>query len=260
MTGIPYILADVATNAAETLTISEPLLNRLAVLLAAGCVTGLFLGFFVRGLRVGSAVAGGTIGGVLAAVGFLLVGPMYGEMIGFIVAGGLLALSMTLMLVRARPCAAEADDDEADAMTTLSSPVPMKTQAAAKTAPKPDPKPDPKSDPDPVPSAKLSAPPKLDPDPTPADESESKPAPAKTPAPTPPGLAPALLRTAAPGSKTPPKEDDEAPPKSAAPQKIAHKTSKKPSAIPSPPKPNLKPKPTQGSQGSSTSPSWMQDH
>ena len=98
----------------------------------------------------------------------------------------------------------------------------------------------------------------------PADESDSEPAPARTSAPDPPGLAPALLKTAAPESETAPKEDDEAdapPPESEAPQKaapLAHqKATKKPSAIPSPPKPNLKPKPT---KGSSTSPAWMQDH
>ena len=262
MTGSSYILADVATNGGEALAISQALLIRLAVMLAAGCVTGVFLGFIVRGLKVGSALVGGTLGGGLAAVGFLLAAPMFGETIGFTVAGGLLALAMTLMISHARPCAATADDDnEPDALTaSLSSPVPMKTQAAAKRAPKPDPK----SDPDPAPSAKSHAAPELDPDPAPADESESEPAPEKTSAPDPSGLSQALLKTAAPESKTAPKEDDEAdapPPESEAPQKaapLAHqKATKKPSAIPSPPKPNLKPKPT---KGSSTSPAWMQDH
>jgi len=235
MTGISYILADVATNGGEALVISQSLLIRLAVVLAVGCLTGLFLGFFVRGITAGFSLVGGTLGGVLAAVGFLLAAPMFGEVIGFTVAGGLLSLAMTLMISRARPCAATADDDEPDALdTSLSSPVPSMTQVAAMPAPKADPKPDPKSDPDPAP----------------ADESESEPAPTRTSAPDPPGLAPALLKTAAPEPKAAPTQDDEA----------GQKATKKPIAMPSPPKPIMKPKPTKGSQGSSTSPAWMQDH
>ena len=135
MTGISYILADVATNGVEALVISQAMLMQMAVVLAAGCVTGVFLGFIVRGLGVGSALVGGTLGGVLAAMGFLLAEPMFGETIGFIVAGGLLSLAMTLMISRARPRTTTAEveaEAEADALTTSdSSPVPQKTKAAA---------------------------------------------------------------------------------------------------------------------------------
>ncbi len=248
MTGIPYILADVATNGGEALAISQALLIRTAIVLAAGCVTGVFLSFIVRGLAVGSALVSGTLGGVLAAVGFLLAAPMFGETIGFIVAGGLLSLAMTLMISRARRREATADDDEPDALTTsVSSPVPVKTQAAAKPVSKPDPKPDPMSDPDPAPK------PQSKPDPKPASRLNAS-----------SGMPPEPAKTAAPESKTAPKKDDEAdapPPESEAPQKAAQKApqkaTKKPSAMPSPPKPDLKPKPT---SGSSSSPAWMQDH
>ncbi len=246
MTGIPYILADVATNVGEALAISQALLIRMAIVLAAGCVTGVFLSFIVRGLAFGSALVSGTLGGVLAAVGLLLAAPMFGETLGFIVAGGLLSLAMTLMISRARRREATADDDEPDALTTsVSSPVPVKTQAAAKPVSKPDPKPDPMSDPASKPQSK--------PDPKPASRLNAS-----------SGMPPEPAKTAAPESKTAPKEDDEAaapPPESEAPQKAAQKApqkaTKKPSAMPSPPKPNLKPKPT---QGSSSSPAWMQDH
>ncbi len=251
MTGIPYILADVATNGGEALAISQALLIRMAIVLAAGCVTGVFLSFIVRGLAFGSALVSGTLGGVLAAVGLLLAAPMFGETLGFIVAGGLLSLAMTLMISRARRREATADDDEPDALTTsVSSPVPVKTQAAAKPASKPDPKPDPMSDPmsDPDPAPK----PQSKPDPKPASRLNAS-----------SGMPPEPAKTAAPESKTAPKKDDEAaaPPESEAPQKAAQeapqKATKKPSAMPSPPKPDLKPKPT---SGSSSSPAWMQDH
>ena len=91
MTGVSYILADVFGNGGEALVISDALLIRLAVWPVLGCVIAISVSFLVRNLRLGSALVGGSFGGVLAAIAFLLAVQRFSEMAGHLIAAGLLA-------------------------------------------------------------------------------------------------------------------------------------------------------------------------
>ncbi len=228
MTGFPNMLADLSGTSGEVFGVSSALLIRMAVLLAMGCVIAVCLSFVVRSLKFGSAVVGGMFGGALAAGGFLLATPQFGEMTAYLVAAALLCLAMTLMIAHARPHAAAKADGKKAAAT--SQPAASPAPAASRAAPKPDPKPDPKSDPDPAPSA----------------QSPSAPAPKKEPAPE-KAPAPEPATPPAPESKSVAQDAASAPPPK---DKTAPKAAQKPSGMP-----KAKPK-----SSGSTSPAWMQDH
>lgn len=224
MTGFPNMLADLSGTSGEVFGVSSALLIRMAVLLAMGCVIAICLSFVVRSLKFGSAIVGGMLGGALAAGGFLLATPQFGEMTAYLVAAALLGLAMTLMIAHARPHAAAKADGKKAAATSqpAASPAPAASQAA--------PKPAPKSDPDPAPSA----------------QSPSAPAPKKEPAPE-KAPAPEPATPPAPESKSVAQDAASAPPPK---DKTAPKAAQKPSGMP-----KAKPK-----SSGSTSPAWMQDH
>ncbi len=115
MTGVPYNVASVAATGGEALAVdwssvsalmdslTGALLVRVAVWLALGCVVAIGLSFLVRKLRLGTALFGGTLVGILAAVAFLLALPSFGETLAHAIAAGLLGLGVALMIARARP-------------------------------------------------------------------------------------------------------------------------------------------------------------
>lgn len=255
MTGVPYMLSDVTANA-TALAVSDELLIRLGVWLALGCVVGLCLSFFMRGLRVGSSLAVGAMCGVLAAAGFMLAVQRVGEIAGHGVAAGLLGLGMVLMVARARAHAPKKDVDKAATSHATRHADPTKADPFAdqgpdlKAAPKRDPKPDPKPDP----KADHKPDPELDPDPAPMAGAQEK-------------------QDPAPAAETEPDESEPAPkPERSAPApkgQAAPKAMKMPGTMQPPLKAKAKPKqPAQsgpsgpsgqpGQSGGSGQPSWMQ--
>ena len=170
MTGVPYIVASVTATGGEVLAVdwssvsaltdslTGALLVRVAVWLALGCVVAIGLSFLVRKLRLGTALVGGTLVGILAAVAFLLALPPFGETLAHAIAAGLLGLGVALMIARARPGAAKADGGDS---TQVSQPASSRAPAVSGSPAKPDQKEKPaaKTPPEPAATADEKTPP-----------------------------------------------------------------------------------------------------